>query len=149
LADSYQALLTFAVRPDDGPRTWDDLLDRPMFTQGEHSITFREVICRWAEQLGGAHEDWTVDETLLKTHTAAYIDRPNGQRFSLAQSNLTATAVKVIASASQLLSGIEEIERLKSATPKPSPRPATDERNEQPPVTHPRTTRADRPPDAL
>jgi hypothetical protein len=70
VADEYDARLRFgSSRPDGGPLTWDEFLDRQMLGQGERSITFREVICRWAEQMGGAHEDWSVDEMLLKTHT--------------------------------------------------------------------------------
>jgi hypothetical protein len=34
-------------------------------SKGLVSMTKRELIRAWAEQLGGAHEDWSVDEALL------------------------------------------------------------------------------------
>jgi hypothetical protein len=80
---------------------------------GENSITFRNVICAWAEQQGGVHEDWRVDEMLLKTQTSAF-GEVGGKRVSIARINMTAIASKAIESANRLLDGIRRLERLRA-----------------------------------
>jgi hypothetical protein len=111
VAEAFHPRVEYDPRPDyDHPRTWPELLGGPMFTFGDRSISFREVICRFAEQMGGVHEDWSVDDMLLKTQTDAHV---NG--VSLAQNNLTSIAIKAIANAKELLHRIERCEANESA----------------------------------
>lgn len=113
VAKQYEARLTFDVRPDGGPSTWEDLLDSQMLRHGDKSITVRQVICGWSEQQGGAHQDWSVDEMLLRTQDSAWAGRVGGKRISLAHNNLTAIAMRVIETSNKLLDGIRRLERLK------------------------------------
>jgi hypothetical protein len=108
VASAYEGAVSCSARPDaDHPRTWDDLLNENMLARGANGITFRQVICRWAEQLGGAHEDWTIDEMLLSTQSEAWVNQM-GKRTSLAHANVTAIALKVIASADKLIADIRQ-----------------------------------------
>ena len=97
VADAYGVPVS-ANEPGDPDRSFGQLLDGQMLKIGENAITFREVICRWAEQSGGAHEDWALDEMLTKTWTDARVNN-----VSLGESNLTAVAVKVVFRANELL----------------------------------------------
>jgi hypothetical protein len=81
VADAYADRLSF--QPKTGPRTLDELLASPMLRHGEKSITFADLIRPWAEQEGGAYEDWSTDYTLLETQRRVWTARPSGQAASL------------------------------------------------------------------
>jgi hypothetical protein len=90
------------------------LLDSHMLSIGNKSITVREVICGWSEQQGGAHQDWSVDEMLLKTQDGSFsAGRVNGETISLARANMNAIAMRVLDASNKLLDGIRRLERLK------------------------------------
>jgi hypothetical protein len=114
VAEKYDAILGFHPEPGNYPKTWGALLDTPMFTRGEQSITMGQLIRGWAEQLGAAHEDWAIDELLLATQRDAWITLPNGKRIALAHSNLVAIALRVIETARYLLDGIGALEEMKA-----------------------------------
>lgn len=75
VADRLQIALHVTLRPrpwDKGPGeqiALDEFFDREAFTintsRGLVTLTKRELIRAIAEQLGGAHEDWAVDESLF------------------------------------------------------------------------------------
>jgi hypothetical protein len=78
VAAAYKARITFRHPDPNHPRTWDELLDTPMMQRGDKSVTFRNAIRSWAEQLGGTHEDWLIDEMLVATQREVWIRRPSG-----------------------------------------------------------------------
>jgi hypothetical protein len=108
VADAYAGRLS--LQPKRGPRTLDELMASPMLRHGEKSITFADLIRRWAQQQGGANEDWSTDYMLLEAQRRVWTVRPIEQPVSLAHGNLAAVAVRVIECGKQLLDGIARIE---------------------------------------
>lgn len=104
VADAY-GLAVSVDEPGDPYRSFEAFLDNNMLKVGDRAITFREVICRWAEQSGGAHEDWALDEMLTKTWTHARLGTT-----PLGHVNLTTAAVKVVFRAKELLAKIDQMD---------------------------------------
>jgi hypothetical protein len=121
VAQVYQ--VTQRLTPEEGadrePFTWPQFLDRAAATltdgSGEpRNITFREFIRAWAEQAGGTHEDWEIDQSLIDMINLPGVYINSGLRVS--HHNLIAIARNVSRSATTLLGLAEGLQRIKSMT---------------------------------
>jgi hypothetical protein len=107
VAQAYKTDISFEPRPSRQlPRTWKQLLDEKM--GGAGGMRFRELICRWTEQWGGAHEDWAIDEMLVKLQAP----RAHSHRIPHAEGYLLTVARSVIECSRLLLEAIRSVERI-------------------------------------
>lgn len=121
VANAYKS--TLGINPINGDNraafTWTQFLDSMAMHTSKpgnepHTLTYRDFIRGWAEQAGGAHEDWEIDSALLEM--IQFGARVGDRGFPIAKNNLLAIAKNVSQSAKVLLSNVETLRRIKELT---------------------------------